>query len=264
MTNDQAMVGLESRLVNFLGAAAPYLRSRDDADRNLIAQLKAFLIAARPFSQRENRGRAPYRVNLTSLETALQKIREPLERQRASGRSLNVWSAAGLKRDEVRNTAVLAELLRHERLGDTARAFLAAILSRARSRVSEFPEIATNGSYRVNTEVCPLGNRETRVDLVIETGHHLVGVEVKIDAIERAGQLADYAHILWEKAALDGKTPGLIFLSPRPPALTTQDAAHLTWLDIQQAARMVAREHRSSGYASWLLTSFADHIMSFG
>jgi hypothetical protein len=264
MRNDQATAGLERRLVHFLRVAAPHLKSRGKAGRNQTAHLKAFLTAARPFLQRKNSGRVPHRVNPASLEAALQKICEPLERQRASGRSFNVWSAAGLKRDEVKNTAVLAELLRHERLGTTGRAFLAAILSKARSTVPEFPEIATDGAYRVTTEVCPLGNRETRVDLVIETGHHLIGIEVKIDAIERPGQLANYANILREKAALEHKTPGLIFISPRPPAPSAKDAVHLTWLDIQQTARTVAQQHRSSGHASWLLKNFADHITTFG
>jgi hypothetical protein len=203
-------------------------------------------------------------VSTGSLGEFLRKVRDPLERQRATGRALNVWSAAGLKRDEVKNSAVLAELLRHERLGKTARAFLAAIIERARSATPGFPEIATDGPYRVHTEVCPLGQRETRVDLVIETHRHLLGIEVKIDAIEGQDQLARYASILRQRAELDDKASALIFLSARPPAVLPAHAAHITWLDVHQAARQIARQHRNATQAAWLLTNFADHARTLG
>lgn len=256
MGSDLARRGLESRLRDFLSAAAPRLRPRRDYGTRRVARLDTFLAAAHPYLLRNEP--VPLRpVDTTRLGEVLATLRDPLERQRATGRALNVWTAAGLKRDEVRNTAALAELLRHERLGDVARAFLAAILGKA-----GLLGYATDGPYRVSTEVCPLANQETRVDLVIETNCQLIGVEVKIDARERQAQLADYAQVLKSRASLDGKTPALIFLSPRQPS--KPNTAHITWRDVQQAARIVARQHRNSGHASWLLTSFADHVATFG
>jgi hypothetical protein len=258
-TTDLAGTGLESRLRDFLSAAAPRLRPARDTASERIARLDAFLAAAHPYLHRGSP--TPLRrVDPTRLGEVLRQLREPLERQRAEGRALNVWSVAGLKRDEVRNTAVLAELLRHERLGDVARAFLAAIVERARAGVPEFPVIDPFGAYRVSTEVCPLGQRNTRVDLVIETDAHLLGIEVKIGAVEGLDQLARYAAALSDRAAQDGKMAALVYLSGWPPAVLPEHAAHITWRDVHQAARQTARQHRTSTRASWLLTDFADHI----
>lgn len=259
MASDAARTGLESRLRDFLKAAAPRLRPVPSTGSNRIARLGAFVVAARPYLH-PDRPAPPRRVNPTSLGEVLRALRAPLERQRATGRALNVWSAAGLRRDEVRNTAVLAELLRPDRLGSTARAFLAAIIDLARSNATGFPQIGTTGAYRVAVEVCPLGQRDNRVDLVIETDHHLLGIEVKIDAVEGPEQLARYASILSHRAMMDGKEPALIFLSPRSPAHMPERAAHVTWLGLQQAARRIARQHRMDLRASWLLTDFADHV----
>lgn len=259
MTADSVQTGLEGRLRDFLRAAAPRLRRERETSENRLARLRAFLAAAGPHLHREGAA-PPDRVSPTRLNEVLRRLRGPLEHQRSTGHALNVWSVAGLKRDEVRNTAVLADLLRHERLGDNARAFLAAIVERARLSELEFPRIASAGAYRVSTEVCPMGQQDTRVDVVIETEAQLLGIEVKIGAFEGPHQLARYANVLRKRAALDGKSAALIYLSHLPPAVLPQFAAHITWLDLQAAARTAARRDRRSTRASWLLMDFADHV----
>lgn len=234
--------GLESRLRDFLSAAAPQLRRSADIGSD------------RP---------APHHVDAATFGKFLRQLREPLERYRSTGHAVNVWSVAGLSRNEVRNTAVLAELLRHERLGEPARAFLAAIIGKARSAEPGFPDISTDSNYRVSTEVCPFGDRATRIDLVIETERYLLGVEVKIDADEQPDQLKRYAVVLNDRAKVDGKSHALVFLSRRPPSNLPLNAAQITWLDIHHAAQTVAQELGTT-QAAWLLRSFADHARTLG
>ena len=63
------------------------------------------------------------------LRSALAALRGPLAKARSAGAFFNAWVAAGLKRDEVRNAAVLASLLDPELCPATGPAFLRQVLS---------------------------------------------------------------------------------------------------------------------------------------
>jgi hypothetical protein len=129
-----------------------------------------------------------------------------IEASRTKGRYLNVWAMAGLKKDEVRNAAVLAKLLDPQQLGALSRTFLANILQEIGPGYPAFSAIDTLEPYSVVTEACPLGARETRIDIVLEGCRFVLGIEVKIEALERPQQLVDYRLILQTKARLLNKS----------------------------------------------------------
>jgi len=207
------------------------------------------------------------RVDAGQLQAMLAALRGPLAAARADGTFLNAWTAAGLKRDEVRNSSVLATLFDPRLCGDQARFFLSAFLRRLRGAgTSHFPtadELAQ--PYTVVTEACPLGSADNRVDLSIEGATFLLVVEIKIDAGEGDQQLGRYVDVAMRKAQLLGKGLSLVFLSPRLPAAPPAAVVHATWRDVTAAARQVSRSplDDKQAFKARLLDNFAAHVAGF-
>jgi hypothetical protein len=207
------------------------------------------------------------RLSPEALNQTLQSLRAPLMSARSSGAFLNVWSIAGLKRDEVRNAAVFASLLDPLICPEIGPAFLWAFLRRIReSGGGSLPnEADIKAGYTVQTEDRPLGNADSRVDLSIEGRDFLLLIEVKIDAGEGLAQLSRYNDVLREKANLLEKRPALVYLSPRPSSRPPRGTFYADWTDVATAARNVARDFQSDGYAivSTFLRHFAAHVKQF-
>jgi hypothetical protein len=232
------------------------------SDAGRANRLLRFFSSVRPLLQTHGR-RAERSVDPERLQQTFAALRPLLDQRRAAGDFFNVWQVAGLGRNEVRNAAVLASFLSVNKLGILGRLFLADIVSRARGRVVDFEVADVSGPYSVTTELCPLGNRETRIDLIIEGREFVLGIEVKIDAHERPGQLADYLEILRHKAKPLDKHVGLIFLSPRPSAERPEGVPHLTWQDINVAGKHAVRAAGRNSEASFHLLQFCEHIRTF-
>lgn len=201
-----------------------------------------------------------------ALHSVFAALRTPLAEATAMGAFFNPWTAAGLKRDEVRNAAVLASLLDPHLCPETGPRFLWHMLSNFQSDAGHLPSIQDlRRGYTVRTEDCPLGGGENRVDVTVEGSGFLLFIEVKIDAGEGNLQLGRYDGVLRSKAALLGGRALLVYLSPRAPASLPPDAVHLTWLDVANAAREAgrARERGKPSMVETLLLQFATHVMNF-
>jgi hypothetical protein len=230
------------------------------------ARLAALLERSRPFLERlrlDGPQEPPTDLATAKLGALLATLRPPLANARSSGGFTNIWAIARLRRDELRNAAVLASLWNPGVCGRIAVDFLSAFLNRLPIRAS-LPTIAELSSgYIVRPEYCPLGINESRVDISLEGRDFVVLIEVKIDAAEGWEQLKRYDELLRTKARLLGKRPSLILLGPRAPL--SGAAIHATWEDVSAAARIASRGRIPSQetFAEALLRQFAIHVRAF-
>lgn len=198
--------------------------------------------------------------DLGKIERAFQDLRQGLSRAKETGGIINPWSIAGLKRDEVRNAGALAGLWLPEFGGGVSRRFLAATLQGALPDTDWSQEL--EAGYRVETECSPMGDISDRVDLVIETGSYVIGIEVKIDAPLGPLQLERYSDSLSRRAALMGRQFRVVLLAPfKSPHPCV---ASIKWQDVALAARSVSRSgKRARSLAEEFIARFGDHISAF-
>lgn len=235
------------------------------------ARLEHVFAALRPHlaATRAEEGRRPPTSTLQaeSLSPLLGSLGVALEAARQGGALMNVWATAGLKRDEVRNAGVLASLFDPRVAGDRAVPFLAAFLNevegRDRGLLPSVEDLARG--YWVQTEACPLGALDDRVDLSIEGPDFLLLIEVKIDAAEGPAQLSRYDRVLQLKAQALGKRAALVYLSPAPAREPPPDAFYADWGTVRRAARRIASARPGSQrtFHDHLLAQFAEHVRNF-
>lgn len=187
---------------------------------------------------------------------------------RRLGTAINVWQAGDLRRDELRNSKVLGWLL--DRRGDHGQgaAILAGLLEHLAPAGGAFPRPAHSARpYRMRLEACPLGERDSRVDIEIDGEGLLLFIEVKIDASETHQQLDRYLALGEAKA---GRRPwGVIYLSRQGqlPRRFRGEGAHprlvaASWRDVGAVLGRQA-DGLPDCFAASVLRQFAAHIQSF-
>ena len=194
----------------------------------------------------------------SDLGRFFEQIKSPMEAVLAKGGLLNLWAIAGLKHNEVRTAGALAGLWRTEFGGVTSRDFLALYLKRAVKNEDWDHELCSG--YSVFTEVNPLGESSDRVDLVIETGRYLIGIEIKIRAgLGPNDQLGRYLEALESRAAHMRRSRILILLAPFPSKIA--EVYSSTWNDVSAAARQVAKRGGSAkSLIHRVIAQFGDHV----
>ena len=267
--------GAMSVLADRLGGLQAFFtqwRSLDTAGAALSTdRLSRFFEAAAPHFRELRRQSAPAPsppiLEMTALQTFLDGLRGPLEIARTDGARLNVWGTAGLKRDEVRNAGVLAALFDPNQSGDRAAAFLSAFLDRVQG--ADRAGLPTPGEleagYSVQTEACPLGAADSRVDLSVEGSRFILLIEVKIDAGEGVEQLSRYAQVLRAKAMALNKRAALVYLSPTPAKAPPPATFYADWGAVHGAARAVVAAITKSDrtFQDQLLVQFGQHVRTF-
>ena len=196
-------------------------------------------------------------IILPALSTALRDL--PL-----GGAFINPWTVAGMKRREVRNAAVLAALWTRSQVGEVGPAFRGEFFARCRSREEQSlpDQNELRLGYRVRIENCPGPDGSDRVDLVIETAGHLVGIEIKIDAREGCDQLARYVEAIGRNAGQLKKEARVIFLAPC--AASRDDVIAADWSTIRVAAAAALPGRRSEyNISHHLVAQFARHVRVF-
>nr|WP_237440689.1 PD-(D/E)XK nuclease family protein [Erythrobacter ramosus] len=173
---------------------------------------------------------------------------------------MNPWAIAGLKRDEVRNAAALAGLWQTAFGGDASRRFLAEYLQIAIEGIAWDDEL--RGGYQISTEVCPIGDRTDRVDLVVETKGYVVGIEVKIDALMGRKQLERYLVSINRRATLRKAKAFVVLLAPfRSPIA---EVSSTSWSDVALAARVASKSADDSRtFIAQFIAAFGDHVSRF-
>ena len=197
-------------------------------------------------------------VDSDCLSRFIDALRIPLQHAEESA-CANPWATSGLRHDEVRNCAVLADLWDRRKYGREAQAFLARFFAQAGGHLPDEHELA-NG-YTVQTEHSLNGAITDRVDITIETRSTVVGVEVKIFASERANQLSDYRAAIEARARLMGRGKHeVVFLSPYRSRDEAVSVPHITWRMLGDIAGQANR----ATHSGWLIRQFGQHCRMLG
>lgn len=197
---------------------------------------------------------------LGDLQEAFRALKRPLATARAQGGLVNPWALAGLGHDEVRNAGALAGLWTTEFGGETSRQFLAHYLSAALPTTDWLS--ALGAGYRVGTEVCPMGNAADRVDLIIETSAHLIGIEVKIRAGLGRDQLERYKVSVSRQAELQKRSARVVLLAPF--SHNTPDVSSTGWSDVARAASTAAGVSVAGrSFVQQMIAAFGEHVEAF-
>lgn len=122
------------------------------------------------------------------------------------GDMFNVFDVLSPKEDEVKNCKILRWIL--DCNGSHG---LGQRLANALFRKLNIDGISLDNIYRCSTEVCPLGNQENRVDIVLTNDEFIIYVEVKINANEGKEQISRYANNILVQGI--GKKQAVIFLT---------------------------------------------------
>lgn len=200
----------------------------------------------------------PYSV--ARVTEAFSRLQAPLAQARHQGGQLNPWWIAGLKRDEVRVAQALRGLWSIEFGGTASRDFLARCLLACMAGTDWDSEL--DGGYRVGSEVSPIGLLSERVDLVVETANHVIGIEIKIDAPLGPKQLERYVGAIESRAGWRHAAGRVVLLAPF--ASEHPQVSPLSWQDIAQAARGSLKvDVASDGFAARLIASFGEYVDAF-
>lgn len=228
-------------------------------------RLRRFLDAFRPLRPLPPLVPQPRAIDAERIASLLGHMREPLERMRVSGGALNPWAIAGVRRQEVRNSAILATLWSPQACGSLGRQFLDAFCRSLADPSGALPTAAElSAPYSVRREHCPAGEASERVDMTIEGATFVLGIEVKIDAPQGPEQLHRYANSIrrWGHQR-GGKKTCVVYLArdePNEPGVLSAN-----WRDVIAAGRAILRANRRApSFHSFLLNNFLRHASEFG
>ncbi|TBF31524.1 PD-(D/E)XK nuclease family protein [Rhizobium ruizarguesonis] len=195
----------------------------------------------------------------------LSRLHSIRERAIKDGRLLNVWTIAGLKRDEVRTAKVLSWILDcngSHGFGSAVLHELIGILDR-RPGGAVLGEAIPGASYQSFVEYSPFGAQENRVDLAIVGENCVIFIEVKIDAGEGINQIERYASLAHERARSLGKPHGIVlYLSQNPPSDPHDHVIRLRWRDVAKAIDRATAAKSERSVAASILDQFAAHLKS--
>lgn len=203
-------------------------------------------------------------TDIAGLGGFMESLRGPVEFLEVSGFFANPWSAASLRRNEVRNASVLRWFLDPAGGHGCGDALLSHVLGRVRAEQNDRFPARPSARCIVAVEECPDGDSACRVDIQIDDAAFFLIVEVKIDAAEQPDQLERYCKIA---AARAGSTRpwAVIFLTTdgRTPVSAGNHIGKVlsvSWRDLAAALRRAAlgRPH----IPRFLATSFAAHVTS--
>lgn len=196
-------------------------------------------------------------INYEKLASWLNDLRSPLIESRKGAFHCKPWDLAGLNRDEVRNSAVLAWLLNPKGSHGLGKIALTPVLQKLHDKLPDKFPVVIDGYCSVRTEYNPDGDISNRVDIVIDSSNFYLIIEVKINAWEGKYQIKRYADIATKQA---GQRPwAIVFLTPSGrDAETAEDYSNthvlpLSWYElaksIQNQSKDILNDQSNGGQA---------------
>ncbi|OAN11164.1 hypothetical protein A3K86_19575 [Photobacterium jeanii] len=201
-----------------------------------------------------------YQVYMSQVEKLYQQDYQ-------QGCEINVWAISGLKRDEVRNTAVLSWWLDAKESHGLGERLLAQVIN------DHLPVINSENLYRepytVRAESLPLAELQDRIDIEISSAQLLMFWEVKIDAPEGKNQLSRYAKLLETKRRMlsPNGSHALIYLTCKQSASQGDDESSgaycLSWAQLRQSFLTVCQTLPIHSQSQQLLNQYCQFIKRF-
>ncbi len=189
------------------------------------------------------------------------------------------WDIAGLRRNEVRNSAILAWLLNpagSHGFGDRPLMALLDYITQWRGTAFSGPA----GKYCwVEVETHPTGDVSNRVDIEIDAQAFYLLIEVKIDAAEQSEQIHRYCKDAKTRAA--GRDWAVVFLTPQGrepeeqgegftrsdvPCISWRQLANVIGASLDESLRNVQTRRDispSRQMAAWSVMCFLERMRQF-
>lgn len=201
-------------------------------------------------------------INTDNIQSFFQNLSPLYQNSINSGALINVWDISGLKRDEVRNTAVLAWWLDCQGSHGLGSQLLTRIMT---DFTTNFDTLSIeNKPYRTRPESLPLGELENRIDIEISSNSALIFWEIKIDAKEGEEQLNRYHYLLNIKAN-DKQEKCLIYLTPESGKKRheTSSTYGITWSQLAKSLSDELNEISNNRLSKILLSQYCEYISKF-
>lgn len=159
-----------------------------------------------------------FRLDAAKLTQWFAAMAQPITDARKGAFHFDPWEVAGLGRDEVRNSSVLAWLLNPKGSHGLGGAAMRGLLQDLSQFDARFP-LECSRYCQVRVESNPDGNSCNRIDIEIDDEKFFVVIEVKIGAPEGVEQMKRYGEVSQQLA---GTRPwALVFLTPSGVASKT-------------------------------------------
>ncbi|MCB5195693.1 PDDEXK-like family protein [Deefgea salmonis] len=209
----------------------------------LTTKLQSFFTQITPLLRNLRPTKLTPEINVDQLHLWFNALKAPIDRAKQGAFSFNPWITANVKRDEVRNSAILAWLLNpkgNHGLGKLALKVLTGGVSNSDLTLN----IADSRYCTVRTESNPDGSRTNRVDIEIDAELFYLLIEVKIDAPEGVDQLSRYGALCEKRA--HGRPWAIIFLTPNksPPKTAGAHENKITTISWAQLSHWISKELR--------------------
>ena len=135
------------------------------------------------------------------------------ERAEVTGENFNFFSFLNMERDEVKHSAIIAELLNPNGSHSQGKLFLKLFLEQLESII----DVSNEHTFIVRTEeyvpeYAPKEQEKGFLDIVIESDDAYIVIENKIDTVDAEGQLQKYCKYMEEEIKKDKKV--LLYLTP--------------------------------------------------
>lgn len=253
------------RVAQFLGELKRVLHPQVKTPQARSTRLSELFDAIAGFRRETVLARsAPQRtIDMTRFLSFLADLRTGLTASRHDGSLLNVWTVAGLKRNEVRTSAVLAWILDCNGSHGFGSDVLVALLKSLRQKtdLAQLKQAMLGSHYRVSVEHSSFGERDNRVDLAIDGANCVIFIEIKIDAPEGADQLSRYTALARRKAMALRKDVFLVlYLNKTRPLDPPNGLVWMQWRDVARAILEVVTGPAEKTVSGAVLKQFASHI----
>lgn len=219
-------------------------------------------------------------IDICKLGHFLNNLANPMKIAKQAGLLCNPWTVALLKRDEVRNSSVLAWWLSPNESHGFGDKFIAGLLHEVKAKLKLTFEEKNISTCQITTESNPDGDLASRVDIDIDCIDFYMIIEVKIDAPESPGQILRYCELAQARAR--HRPWAVLFLTPQgrmPTGNYSNDEQGLlknvlpiSWRKTASLLDDTARKKRISlggrqssemGITTLLAFRFCDHIRKF-